>query len=145
MGGISLFSPADIGEVVWLKRPGNDWEGPYLVVDCSQRNHFYHTVATNQESVEVDFRTALRWGMVSGNLMNYRTNLYMIRDVEVWKGLQPPPDNSVPVNYSDWFLQRVEFDIFSTLNKVWDLSYANYRGFSDYKIALRELQLGIDN
>lgn len=119
LGGVSLFSPEDIGEIAWLKRPNMEWEGPFLVVDASQRNHMYTTIIYVNEVVEVDFDTAERWGMVMWldvNTNSYQINDWMIRDVEVYKGLQPPVD-SIPTNYSDWFLNMVTFN--NEENHLW--------------------------
>lgn len=92
MGGVAMMSAADIGEVVWLKRPGSNWEGPYLVVDTSQRNHMWVNVVHIGEVVEVDFETARRWGMAdyANNAEGYDVFEWMIREVEVWKSLTPP-------------------------------------------------------
>lgn len=106
-GGVAMMSPADIGQVVWLKRPDHVWEGPFLVVDVSSTIHMWTTITKNEEVVEVDFHTALRWGLVEGNENNYSINAYMVRDVEVYKGLHPPFENSKPVDYVEWFKNDV--------------------------------------
>ena len=107
-GGVAMMSPADMGQVVWLKRPassmsGGEWEGPFLVVDVSSIIHMWTTVTQIGEVVEVDFQTALRWGMVEGNKNSYSVNEYMIRDVEVYKGLHPPFESAEAVDYVEWF------------------------------------------
>lgn len=107
-GGVAMMSPADIGQVVWLKRPGSTleggaWEGPFLVVDVSASMHMWTTITQIGEIVEVDFQTAQRWGMVEGNVNGYSINEYMIRDVEVYKGLHPPFEESVAVDYVEWY------------------------------------------
>ena len=112
-GGVAMMSPADIGQVVWLKRPGEVegnsaggagvWEGPFLVVDVSSRVHMWTTITQIGEIIEVDFQTALRWGMVEGNQNKYSINDYMIRDVEVYKGLHPPFETSAAVDYVEWY------------------------------------------
>lgn len=129
VGGVSLMSPADIGEVVWLKRPGENWEGPFLVVDCSTRGDMYATIVYVKESVEVDFKTAVRWGMVSQN----EKEIYHwgLNEVEVYKGLRPPEDSS-PVIYADWFLQGVAFDNIYEINKRWSIEMTRYKNYADY-------------
>jgi len=107
--GVSLMAPSDIGETVWLRRPGHDWEGPFLVVDCAQINHHFAAVYYAEEVVEVGWTTALRWGMV-----DERQNVYKWRwdDVEVWKGVQhPPADPGTPVDYREWWLSQVTFQL----------------------------------
>ena len=58
MGGIALNRKGDLGRVVWL-----EWddavEGPFLVVDCAQRNHYK---SRGNRVVEVDAETAKRHG-----------------------------------------------------------------------------------
>lgn len=139
VGGVSLFSPSDIGEIVWLKRPDKAWEGPYLVVDASQRNHMYTTLTFVQEVVEVDFETALRWGMVTGEDVEYEVAEWMIREVEVWKGLEPPDAHKTPVRYSDWFAERVIFDEREIANVLWKFDSPVYKNITDYEIGLAQL------
>lgn len=116
LDGVSLMSPADIGKTVWINHPDFGWEGPYLVVDCAQQNHMYGVIVSRSEVVEVGFKTALRWGMVT----NYRVNEYRIEDVKVYIGEGYPYHlnflmyihygiNIDPVNYRQWFLDTVEF------------------------------------
>jgi hypothetical protein len=137
VGGVSMFSPADIGEVVWLKRPGGEWEGPFLVVDCSQRTHMYTTLTYVKESVEVDWQTAKRWGMVSGDEGNYQVNEWMVRDVEVWKGLKPPAEESEPTKYDEWFMKLVEFGGYDN-NWRWSPDDMAFRNIDEYQIALNK-------
>lgn len=63
LGGVSVISCGEIGNSVWLKRPGYSWEGPYLVADCSRRNDMEGQVRYGNLNVEVDFDTAVRWNM----------------------------------------------------------------------------------
>ncbi len=107
--GVSLLSPADIGETVWLRRPGYSWEGPFLDVDCAMRGDMWPIIAWRGEVVEVGFRTALRWGMVSGSTQSYKVNQWRLENVEVWIGSHPPFFPTLPVNYHDWFLKRATF------------------------------------
>lgn len=66
-GGVALMNCGDIGSHVWLKRsPQYEFEGPYLVVDCSKREHLYWNVVVNNLAVEVDWQTSRRWGMSGG-------------------------------------------------------------------------------
>ena len=118
--GVALMSPADQGLPVWLKRPGYDWEGPFLVVDCARRTDFYNVSVHNQEVVEVGFETAVRWGMaterekVDGKWMNYWP-MKKVENVIVSK-IQPnnlDSDYEI-VNYKDWFLDMVRFDFFKS-------------------------------
>jgi len=81
LGGVALMTCGSLGEPVWLRRPDHDWEGPYRVVDCARRNDLYGLIVYWNDSVEVDWKTARRWGMVSGTWENWIVNEWMIRDV----------------------------------------------------------------
>lgn len=39
-GGVALMACGDLGREVWLHFPGESWDGPFLVVDCSRRDHY---------------------------------------------------------------------------------------------------------
>lgn len=143
LGGVATTSPADIGETLWIRREGHEWEGPYLVVDCSRRADVYTHIAINQQVVEVDFNTALRWGMVSTNWERgsdnnvvYTVHKYKEPFVEVYYGNEKPNKDiqkyETPVYYSKYWLDKiVEFQrdeiepspIFfrNGLNPLWDL------------------------
>lgn len=132
LGGVAMMSPADMGEVVWLKRPGLNWEGPYLVVDVSSRIHIWTTITKIEEIIEVDFDTAVRWGMIDSNKLSWTINEYMIRDVEVYKGLHPPFESSIAIDYVEWFKQDVlawgnqEYRRWST-DDLWIINYKQYQ------------------
>jgi hypothetical protein len=100
LDGVSLMSPADIGMPVWLKRPGSEWEGPFLVIDSATRGDIYPIIVYRGEAVEVGFRTALSWGMVNeeGDVSKWR-----IENVEVSK-LPPEFVKSASVDFVDWWL-----------------------------------------
>lgn len=140
VGGVSLFSPADIGEVVWLKRPGKMWEGPYLVVDASQRGHMLVTVTDNKEVVEVDFPTARRWGMVEGDWSGYDINDWMIRNVQVYKGVHPPFEKSDPVRYDSFFYRNLSFT--DRENAMWSPKFIKFANYDEYRTELIE-ELGV--
>ncbi len=129
--GVSLYSPADIGKVVWIKRSGFVWEGPFLVVDCSQRNHMFTTVTYIGEVVEVSFETARRWGMVTGSYEDYREIDWMIRNVELFIGELPPAD-AEPISYAEWFLDMVEFDSRFVRNRRLMYSDVRYFSYAEY-------------
>jgi len=61
--GVALMSCADIGKTVWLRPPGRAWEGPFVVVDCSGRNHLYYHMVAMGLAVEIGYETALEWDM----------------------------------------------------------------------------------
>ena len=61
-GAVALPLCGDIGTSVWLQRPEHDWEGPFLVADCSGRNGVFYHVLTLGLAGEVDAATAQRWG-----------------------------------------------------------------------------------
>jgi hypothetical protein len=62
VGYVALLDPAHIGKRVWLKVPGRELEGPFLVADCAQRAHMARLVRSGW-AVDVDWATAQRWQM----------------------------------------------------------------------------------
>ncbi len=113
VGGVALMTCDDLRKSVWLQRPGLKWEGPFLVVDCARRNDLYGIIIYREEVVEVDFKTALRWGMIASyDFMSgdYEVAQWMIRDVLVSK-IRPDllPLQTEIVNLSNWFLENVTY------------------------------------
>lgn len=62
IGAVALLPAEDIGRRVWLQRPGEAPEGPFLVVDCAQAEHRSALEARGIVG-EVDWPTARRWDM----------------------------------------------------------------------------------
>lgn len=112
-GGVATNSVDMMGKVVWLKRQNLSWEGPFLVVDVSQRNHAYHHAVNVKTIVEVDFETAIEWGITSYNQKaqkGYTINRWYEGNVEMWVGLEPPQElNENPTIYSEWYKEHAEF------------------------------------
>ena len=106
--GVSGLSCADIGMTVWIRRPGFWWEGPFLNVDCAQRNDMYGTVVWRAEVIELGFETAERWGMVERSGTGWRALSWRTEDVEVSK-LPPEHVSGSPVPLRQWWLDRVEY------------------------------------
>lgn len=107
VGGVSLLSPADIGQTVWLKRYGLEWEGPFLVVDCARRADIWPVIYYRNEVVEVDFQTAIHWGLVT--LSDYKRVAYRLDDVQVYRGETPPERDAVPTDLRVWWVPRATF------------------------------------
>src|SRR5512136_842620 len=62
IGYAAMVDPQYLGQRIWIGRPGERSEGPFLVVDCGQAEH--KAVQTARGLVaEVDFETARRWNM----------------------------------------------------------------------------------
>jgi len=117
-GGVAMMSPADIGQEVWMRRPGHGWEGPFLVVDCARWNDIYPIVAHRREVIEVDFDTAVRWGMAKRVGNGWKALRWMTRGVQVSKvhpialpDVDQPYGGASPglVYYPQYWLDRVEF------------------------------------
>jgi hypothetical protein len=113
--GVSLMSPADIGETVWIRRNGI-WEGPFLSVDSARRTDMYTVIAIKQEVVEVGFETALRWGLVEASDkwdINWKMLSPFEHTVEVWIGKRPPSEtmtnNRKPIYFAQHWLDRVKY------------------------------------
>jgi len=99
-GGVALMGCGDIGKDVWLKPPGGDWEGPYLVVDCARRGDIYGCVFHRREVVEVDYRTARRWGFLGK---------WRLDGVEVSKVNPHELVGATPTDYVSWWLDAARF------------------------------------
>ena len=108
--GVSLLTCAEIGHKVWLRRPDYDWEGPFLVADCSRRNDLYAHIFFRGEAVEVGFQTAVRWGMAvpKSSKPFYVAKKWRIDDVLVSR-VQPEYLTTQSVTMQDWFSGVVEF------------------------------------
>jgi len=120
LDGVSLMSPSDIGRTVWLRRPGHEWEGPYLVVDSAARQDIYPVITSRGEIVEVGFTTAERWGMTKlghweGGIHHRQYTVYQWRmaGVEVLKMDELPEWASMgtvePIYFPDWWVSWAQF------------------------------------
>lgn len=115
VGAVALQTPAHIGEAVWLKRPGTPWEGPFLVADTAARCHAFVNVAYLRVMLEVDFRTAVRWGMAerSYDRRGYRSLHAGIEDVQMSfvdpNLLLDRPTGARPMSFRNWWLGRADF------------------------------------
>jgi hypothetical protein len=136
-GGVATNSVSMMGKTVWLKRQGLDWEGPFLVVDVGQRNHAYHQAVNVKSIVEVDFKTAIEWGIVSYNSnakKDYVINKWFEGNVEMWVGLKAPDwIDGKPIVYSEWYEKNAEF-CDGQPNRRWkveDWMIMNYQDYQD--------------
>jgi hypothetical protein len=110
--GIALMSVGDVGQTVWLKRPGGSWEGPFIVIDCSAQYHMFSSVYYGGEVAEIGFKTAERWGMVHltpEGKIDTSSIQWNLNDVEVFKGGSPPDAQSQPVHYVSWWKEQTKF------------------------------------
>jgi hypothetical protein len=108
--GVSLLTCAEIGQKVWLKRPGHAWEGPFMVSDCAQRDDLYAFVVYREEVVEVGFKTAVKWGLatpLSGKPW-YKVHRWRVDDVQVSR-VPPWGIDTAPVDMQDWFESVLTF------------------------------------
>lgn len=62
IGYVALNDPDLIGQRVWLRRPGQPAEGPFLVADCGSLAQRQARSAAGW-AVDVDWQTAQRWQM----------------------------------------------------------------------------------
>jgi hypothetical protein len=116
IGGVALMSPMDIGKRVWIKTEGK-WFGPFCSVDCARKGDMYSVIVHRDEVIEVEFAFAERLGMVSlvprGDRIFTAHEWY--RDVEIYIATNhaqselPNLKNSIPIDYSEWFLDNLEF------------------------------------
>jgi hypothetical protein len=95
VGGISVPFCIEVGTDVWLRHADQDWEGPFLVVDCSRPVGLYTHVVDDGLVVEVDNQTYQRWGGLGVVVLSK----------------SPPPVNEKAVYIRDWFLSQNPFGI----------------------------------
>lgn len=62
VGTVALLRAGDIGRKVWLQPPGGEMVGPFLVIDCAQREDVALLVARNWV-VDVSYELGQLWGM----------------------------------------------------------------------------------
>lgn len=122
LDGIAMMSKSDVGSTIWLRRPSQDWEGPYIVVDSVQRQHMFSAVEYRGEVAEIGFRTALRWGMIKGIEESWNVIAYRLDGVEVYKSESPPSTDSVPISYQQWWRENVRFAGGYSYTQVWDIN-----------------------
>lgn len=108
LGGVALPTCSGIGSPVWIKRENSGWEGPYLVADCARRNDLYGISVIRKEAVEVDFNTALRWGMVEQYPDYSWKTLEWSEDVIVSR-YPPSCIFEETINLADWIKNKIEF------------------------------------
>jgi hypothetical protein len=111
VGEVATPFCSEIGHSVWLKRPNHDWEGKFLVVDCAKRNDLYGIIEFRDQVVEVDFDTAVRWGMAK--YINMKDNTWEMLTGRLNNVIlsKIPPDeiDNEPIDLSVWFLQNVTY------------------------------------
>lgn len=106
--GITLMSPADLGAEVWLKAPGREWEGPFLVVDCARRGDIWPVINFYGGVIELGFKTAERWGMVEQH-SRWKAIRWKERDVLVSKVPPSAGDRYEVINYRQWWISSAKF------------------------------------
>jgi len=133
LDGVSMLSCSDIGEDVWLKRSNEQWEGPFLVVDCAMRGDIYGAIVVRDEIVEVGFKTAERWGMARlthddrrWEVIDWKlTNVQLLKiDPEL---LYAKIESSVPLidgykrptDLSSWWLDRISYSRYIDRSPLW--------------------------
>jgi len=140
VGAVAVPFCSEIGHEVWIQRQGDllayplpswAWEGPFIVADCTRRNDLYGVIMYRHQVVEVDFDTAVLWGMAQygGNQNDGR-----------WTMLSQPipvrlsfvnPDRLSPGNWNfsleDWFLVRVRYSTGPNEDRQSDFRPLNYR------------------
>jgi hypothetical protein len=112
VGAVAVPFCSEIGHSVWLQRPGHDWEGPFLVADCSRRNDLYGHIEFRDQVVEVDFDTAVAWGLAryGGSQNGGRWSMLTGRlDCVLLSTVPPTQYDGNIVDLSVWFLQHVTY------------------------------------
>jgi hypothetical protein len=112
LGAVAVPFCSEIGHSVWLQRPGHDWEGPFMVADCARRNDLYGVIEFRDQVVEVDFDTAVVWGMAryGGKQNDGRWSALTGRlDCVLLSKVPPEEYNGQIVDLSVYFLQSVTY------------------------------------
>ena len=126
--GVAVSFCSQLGRKIWIKRPYNPkvagtgiFEGPFKIVDCGARNDIYGQVMGRKEVVEIGFRTALKWKMVTnlsggGEAYSWGWDQRRIDGVIVSK-INPKclPAKYTPVKLYEWFPPLAEFDRYENL------------------------------
>lgn len=112
VGSVAVEFCSEIGHTVWLKRPNSkEWEGEFLVADCSRRNDLYGHIIYRDQVVEVDFETAVRWGIAKYTTTNDKGWMALTNRLDgVLVSTVPPEeyDGNI-VDLSVWFLNNVRY------------------------------------
>lgn len=59
--GVALTTCGMMGYTVWLRLPGENWRGPFTVVDCSQQAGVFYHIAAVGLAVEVGYTVGQAW------------------------------------------------------------------------------------
>lgn len=111
VGTIVLPFCSEIGNYVWAKREGCEWEGPFRVVDCAARYDIYNVVVNRHEVAEIPRDLAIEWNMwVEGKDGYWGWNMRKIQNVLISK-INPEclPADLQPVKLDEWFKERVTY------------------------------------
>jgi hypothetical protein len=106
---------SEIGNYVWAKREGHEWEGPFRVIDCAARYDIYNVVVNRHEVAEILFKTAVKWNMIElgtpngEGLYSYGWNMRRIENVMISKINPDCLGDLQPVKLDEWFRDRVQY------------------------------------
>ena len=59
--GVALTTCGMMGYTVWLRIPGENWRGPFTVVDCGAPAHTFYQIAEQGLAVEIGYLAAQTW------------------------------------------------------------------------------------
>lgn len=93
-GAVALMGCGDIGRSAYIRIPGHNSDGPYLIADCSGRRGIYYNIVYGGLAVEVDYASWVRLGGV-----NYAS-------VEVTVQRVTPPYGVPGESLSSWYLRE---------------------------------------
>ena len=101
LGGMSSISCGDMGKSAWIALPPNygEWIGPFLVVDCSQRNHMFITALVHNIVGELSYKEAKE--ILDGKLV--------MQGVAIRYGGVSYGNQDTWISYSTWFMYSLEF------------------------------------
>jgi len=124
--GISLMSPADIGQTVWLYTQDYGWYGPLLVADCAKHGDIYPLVVLHNEIAELGAKSAEELGLVSstGDVIKYKLKDVLISRID--PSLLDLNNVSI-VDFRTWWLDNLSAGTYRDLYKVANIPPCTWR------------------
>ena len=105
-GVAAVMGCGNIGNTAYLRRPGGEWYGPLLIVDCTGQKDAFVNILVKQIAIEVDYETARKMGSLTIGWVEVRVNSGGVAGGYnmslawwwktqmlsfVWPGVQPTP------------------------------------------------------
>lgn len=73
-GVAAVMGCGNLGHTAYLRRPGGEWYGPLLIVDCTGQKDAFVNILVKQIAIEVDYETAMKLGARTIGWVEVRVN-----------------------------------------------------------------------